>query len=201
MTTDASPDIDAVLTLLRSADLLEALPRTGYLYSRVPQPESVAAHSYGVCLVALVLVDLILKRPDPPEIDRALVLEMAILHDMAEALTTDIPSPIKRFMGREHVKAGERRALEVMVRGVEPRYLAVWDRYEAGGCLESRVVHVADSIQMMLKVLQYEVAGLGDLRRFWKHEGNFDDQGIPEARALLERIRAHHEAGDWPTGL
>jgi len=194
-------DVDAILTLLRRADLLEALPRTGYLYSRVPQPESVAAHSYGVCLVALLLTDTILKRPDPPEVDRAMVLEMAILHDLAEAMTTDIPSPIKRFMGREHVKEGERRALEVMVKDVEPRYASVWDRYEAGDCLESRIVHVADSIQMMLKVLQYEVAGLGDLRRFWKYAGNFDDQGIPEAKALLERIREHHEAGDWPSGL
>ncbi|MEL6177355.1 MAG: HD family hydrolase [Myxococcota bacterium] len=197
MTSDA----EAILELLRQADLLEALPRTGYLYSRVPQPESVAAHAYGVCLVALVLTDAIAKRPDPPELDRAVVLEMAILHDMAEALITDIPSPIKRFMGRTQVKDAERRALMSMVDQVEPRYLKLWDRYEAGACLESRVVHVADTIQMMVKVLQYEAAGLGDLRRFWNNAAGFNDRGIPEARAILDRIRAYHDDGDWPGGL
>ena len=197
----APEDVEALLGLMRQADLLDALPRTGYLYSRVPQPESVAAHSYGVCLVAMLLADRIARREEPPEIDRAMVLEMAILHDLGEALTTDIPSPIKRFLGRAEVKKGERRALESMVSHIEPRYVEIWSRYEASACLESRIVHVADTIQMMVKVLQYEAAGLGDLRRFWKHEGNFNDRGIPEAKVILARICKYHEEGDWPAGF
>lgn len=192
-------DVDATLALLRQADLLEALPRTGYLFSRVPRPESVAAHAYGVCLVSMVLADAIARRDSPPDLDRAALLEMALLHDLGEAMTTDIPSPIKKFLGREHVKEGERRAVEHMVADVEPRYVELWTRYEACACLESRVVHAADTIQMMVKVLQYEAAGQGDLRRFWS--GTLDDRGLPEARALLNRIRRYHVEGDWPAGI
>ena len=192
-------NVDATLALLRQADMLESLPRTGYLFSRVPAPESVAAHAYGVCLVSMVLADAIGRRASPPSLDRSLMFEMALLHDLGEAITTDIPSPIKTFLGRSHVKAGERRAISSMVTDVEPRYVDVWERYEANVCLESRVVHAADTIQMMVKVLQYETAGLGDLRRFWS--GDLKDQGLPEARALLDRIVQHHVEGDWPAGI
>ena len=148
---------------------------------------------------SMVLADVIAKREKPPKIDRAALLEMALLHDLGEALTTDIPSPIKKFIGRDQVKAGEQRAIAAMVSDVEPRYLDLWTRYEAGACLESRIVHAADTIQMMVKVLQYESAGLGDLRRFWS--GDMKDREIPEARLLLDRIRQYHDDGDWPAGI
>lgn len=197
-----SPErVEAVLRLLRRSDNLEALPRTGYVISRVPNPESIAAHTWGVCLVANLLVDLILERDAPPALDRAAVLEMAMLHDIAEATTTDIPSPVKRFVGREVLKDGERRAAAALFEGLPGRYMALWSRCEDGACLESRVVHAADRIQMMVKVLQYEAAGLGDLRRFWAKGYNFNDAGLPEARALLERIQRYHDEGDWPPGF
>lgn len=192
--------VDRMVSLLRQADRLESFPRSGYVLSRVPQPESVAAHAYGVCLASLLLADAVLARPSPPALDRGLVLEMAVLHDLSEAITTDIPAPIKKMLGRDQVKAAERRAAEQLLSPFGARYSAVVARYEATSCLESRVVHAADRVQMFVKVLQYEAAGLGDLRRFWAHESNFKDYGLPEARALFERLKRHHAEGDWPIG-
>ncbi len=200
MTTPAPLTPDAIIALIRQADRLEAFPRAGFVLSRVPMPESVAAHAYGVCLTAMLLGEALAERPDPPALDRALLLEMAILHDLSEAVTTDIPWPVKRFIGRQHVKEAEHRAAEHLLAPVSPRLLAIVARYEAGSCLESRTVHAADRIQMMIKVLQYETAGLGDLRRFWLQEANFNDHGLPEARAIFDRLKAHHAAGDWPVG-
>lgn len=198
--TPTPEHIDRVVSLLRQADRLESFPRSGYVLSRVPQPESVAAHAYGVCLASLLLADAVLSRPEPPSLDRGLVLEMAVLHDLSEAITTDIPAPIKKMLGRDHVKAAERRAADKLLSPFGERYSAVLERYEATSCLESRVVHAADRVQMFVKVLQYEAAGLGDLRRFWAHEGNFKDYGLPEARAIFARLKRHHAAGDWPIG-
>ncbi len=193
-------DPDVIISTLRQADRLEAFPRTGYVLSRVPQPESVAAHSYGVCLASLLLADAVLARPEPPEVDRGLVLEMAVLHDLSEAVTTDIPAPVKAYIGRDVVKAAEHRAAQQLLGPLQPRYLQVLDRYEACDCVESRVVHAADRIQMMVKVLQYEAAGVGDLRRFWQYERNFHDWDLPEAAAIFDRLKQHHRDKDWPVG-
>lgn len=196
-----SPEaLERALSVLRQADRLETFPRAGYVLSRVPQPESVAAHSYGVCLASLLLCDAIAARPEPPPLDRALVLEMAILHDLSEAVTTDIPAPVKAFLGKKEVHAAELRAAEKLLSPLGGRHLEVLGRYEACACLESRVVHAADKLQLMLKVLQYEAAGLGDLRRFWAHPSNQNDYELPEARWLQARLRRFHDERDWPIG-
>lgn len=196
----AAQRAEKILSLLRQADRLEAFPRTGYVLSRVPMPESIAAHAYGVCLASLTLCDAILERDEPPKIDRAMVMEMAILHDLSEAVTTDIPAPVKRYMGRDVIHAAELEAARGLLSPVSGRYVEVLERYEKTECLESKIVHAADKIQMMIKVLQYEAAGVGDVRRFWVHESNFRDYGIPEARLIFARIRKFHEEGNWPIG-
>jgi len=196
MTTSFDPD--ALLTALRLADRLEVMPRMGWIVSRVPQPESVAAHSYGVCLTAMLLMDAVAQRTPPPPMDRARVLEIAIVHDLAEALTTDIPAPVKRRIGKAVIHEVERAATAELLAGVDPRYVALWEEYAEGQTLEARVVKAADKVQMMVKVLQYERTGQGDLSRFWKHASNLDDCGVAEARVLFDRVLAHHEAGSWP---
>jgi len=197
---DSGVDIENVLRVLRQTDVLEALPRTGWVISRIPQPENVAAHSYGVALTAMILSDLIMARPEPPELDRSKAIEMALIHDMGEAYLTDIPSPVKTFVGRSLVKDGERRAFAKLVDGLGGRMLSLYDEYTAGQSLESRVVHAADKIQLFMKVNQYRAAGYTAVDRFWETSDDTDAQGIPEARTLLDRLAEHYRAGTWSTG-
>ncbi len=186
-----------IIDFMRHADRLQHLPRTGWLMSRVPQPESVAAHTYGVVLAAMLVADAVLARPEPPAIDRAKVLGMAVLHDIAEAITTDIPAPVKRFVGRDVIKDAERKAAAHLLAPFDD-YMALWEEYEDNTSIEANIVHAADRIQMMVKVLQYETAGVGDLRRFWLHESNFKDYGLPEVAAIFARLKKYHGESDWP---
>lgn len=190
---------DHILRLLRRADALEALPRTGWVTSRVPAPETVAAHSYGVALTAMLLCDAIDAREDGPAFERARVLEMALIHDLGEAITTDVPSPVKRFVGRDAMKAGERRAVAHLTEDVDARYLALYDEYVAAESLEARIVHAADKVQLYVKASQYGAAGFRGVERFWRGDG-IDAHGIPEAQDLLDRLVQHHADGTWPTG-
>lgn len=192
-------DPTALLRLVRQADRLEALPRTGYLISRVPLPESIAAHSYGVALVALLLADAVSRRLAPSTVDRATVLTMALIHDIQESLTTDVPSPVKGALGREIFAVAERRAAHALLGAFGDQYTPIWDEYEQGTSLEARIVRAADRIQMFVKVLQYERAGLGDTERFWGHPESLHDHAIPEARVILDRLVEHHVNGDWPS--
>ena len=53
---------------------LKQLPRTGWVRSNVENPESVAAHSWGMAILALRLA--------PNDIDLTKVLSMCLVHDL-----------------------------------------------------------------------------------------------------------------------
>ncbi|MCA9779191.1 MAG: HD domain-containing protein, partial [Candidatus Eremiobacteraeota bacterium] len=66
------------LRRLRHLLRLKTVSRQGWTRHPIPQAavESVADHSYGVALLALLMC--------PPELNRSRVLELALLHDLAE---------------------------------------------------------------------------------------------------------------------
>ena len=88
-------EAEALLRLISRIQRLEDLPRTGWVVSGVPNPESIAAHSYEVAVIALWLAESI-----DDEVDVAHVLKIALLHDVGEALTTDIPAPVNSELPR-----------------------------------------------------------------------------------------------------
>jgi len=70
---------DRALKVLRAANRLKLVPRTGWLLRGVQPAESVADHTYGVALTALLLADLIAEL-----VDRERLLILALLHDLAD---------------------------------------------------------------------------------------------------------------------
>ena len=95
-------ELDALVALLT----LERLPRTGWILCGIPQPESVAAHSFGTALVALALGPAV----DPPlDVDRAAIL--GLVHDTPEVLLGDIPRAGAELLPPGAKAIAEERAL------------------------------------------------------------------------------------------
>ncbi|MEM1349544.1 MAG: HD family hydrolase [Myxococcota bacterium] len=184
----------ALLRFIQRAERLEALPRTGWLVCGVTEPESVASHTYVVALIALFIADHI-----DEDVDVEAMLRMALLHDIAEAMLTDLPWPVKRFVGKETVADAEARAGHLITCEAHPDWPDALARYEAFDSLEARIVKAADRIQMLAKSLQYDTQRRGDTRRFWTSERNFEDFGIPLVAEVLSALRRHHDAGTWHT--
>lgn len=69
---------------------LKDVKRSGWKKAGVFQPESVAEHTYHVILYSLILCNLFEE-----VLDKDKVLKLAVIHDLAEAITGDIPSPNK----------------------------------------------------------------------------------------------------------
>ena len=174
---------DSIIDTLLGLDPLADLPRTGWLLRGVRPCESIADHSWGVALVALLLTDAL--RAEGHEIDGERVLRMALVHDAPEARTGDMPLPSKTAEAAQALgELEERLASELLPDALR----GDWREAEQGHTLEARIVKAADKLQMMIKVLAYEAAGRGRLAEFWENPRNFRDMDLPLAARLYDRI-------------
>lgn len=186
----SSPSLTAAaaIELAQFLDRLASLPRTGWLLRGVTSPESIAEHSFGVCVIAAMLVDDLRARG--MTVDGERVLRMALVHDAAEVFTGDIPMPAKTDRLDIALEEAERSLLGNVL---PPRELALWEEAEAVQTLEARIVKAADKIQMLVKALTYEQQRRGRLEEFWQNPKNRRHMDLDFARELfaeLDRLAA-----------
>jgi putative hydrolase of HD superfamily len=159
-----------MLSLALHAAQLKRIPRMGWLIRGAPlggQPENVAAHSFGVVFITMLLVD-----SEASQLDRELALRMAIVHDLAESLIGDLPRPLRRFIPDEVKYTAERAALdEILAEYPQSEALrSAWEQYAEGTSAEAQLVKDADRLDMMIQAHLYEQAGQKNLDDFWQSQ-------------------------------
>ena len=145
MQTDA---LDGVLAFLRSAERLKTVTRSGW--TSAGQRESVAEHTWRLCLMAMILYG----RADG--IDLGKLLRMCLIHDLGEAIGGDIPAPQQQ--GRGGKAEGERadllELLAPLPQAVRAEITDLWDEYEAAESPEARVAKGLDKLETILQHTQ-----------------------------------------------
>jgi putative hydrolase of HD superfamily len=159
-----------MLATLIEVQRLKRLERTGWILRGLPYgTESVAAHSFGVGVTAMMLADEIKARG--LEVDSERVLRMALLHDWAETRVGDMPRTATNYFGAEARKSAETLAFADIVSGVgqcEADYKALYQDYEQRGSLEARLVKAADVIDLLIQAYALERSGASGLDEFWQ---------------------------------
>ena len=135
-----------------------------------PGAESVADHSYGVAVAAMLMADELIARG--VTVNMECVLRVALLHDWAEVRVGDMPRTATEYFGAEARKRAERSAFEDIVGGIEAsgvaeKYNALHEDYEERESLEARLVKAADVIDLLVQTLAFERAGVRGLDEFW----------------------------------
>ena len=164
-------DAAEIAQLLLHANQLKRTARTGWVQRGVVNAENVAAHSYGVAFTALTLAQL-----SAGPVDLGKLLTMAILHDLPEGRTSDIPSPAWRYLPPGIKQAAEKGAMDEIMAGLPfgDDLLAVWEELHAGQTAEARLAHDADKIDLYLQAYIYEQqTGNRQLAEFWRDEPTF----------------------------
>ena len=169
-----------MLSTLIELQRLKRLDRTGWTLRGLPNgTESVAAHSFGVCVVAMLLADEMRARG--VDIDGERVLRMALVHDWAETRVGDMPRTATHYFGSESRKQAETTAFTDIVETLNRQrdYLDVYGEYERRDSLEARVVKAADIIDLLVQAYALERAGALGLGEFWEvaHTADF---GLPD---------------------
>ncbi|MGH2537895.1 MAG: HD domain-containing protein [Candidatus Promineifilaceae bacterium] len=177
-------DVAGLVRLLRHGVQLKQTERSGWARRGVPRPESVAEHTFGVAFIALALAGQI---EEPLDLGRLLAL--ALLHDLPEALTGDIPRPVWRYLPAGSKAEAERAALAAMLDGeAGAGWLALWQELQAAESAEARLVKDADRLDLLLQASIYaQQSGNRRLEEFW---GRREPFYYPAAAAVAQALAA-----------
>jgi 5'-deoxynucleotidase YfbR-like HD superfamily hydrolase/biotin operon repressor len=131
---------------------LKNLPRSGWLLLGIPQPESVAEHSFRVGVVGITLAAL-------AGADVGRTAALALMHDAHETRIGDVPS-----VGRAYVTTAVPEAVTAHQISGMPDVMAkvVQDltaEYEANETPEAQLAHDADKIETLLQAIEYQAQG------------------------------------------
>jgi putative hydrolase of HD superfamily len=177
-----------LLALARHVARLKRVRRTGWLDRGVDPSdvESVADHSLGVALLAWAAA--LERSSDGASIDPERVLKLAVLHDLAEAETGDVPpydptsvpkeedaAARRAFLERRHYRDAARQAakrtaedaaigrlLEALSPSLRRELGELWAELQIGTSAEARFVKQTDRLETFLQSLAYhsELPGL-----------------------------------------
>jgi putative hydrolases of HD superfamily len=140
-----SDELDGVLTFLREAERLKAVVRSAW--TSAGQRESVAEHTWRLCLMAMVLYGRESK------VDLGRLLKMCLIHDLGEAIRGDVPAPAQNPNLAK--SAQERDDLVELTRtlpeGARKEIVDLWDEYEAAASPEARVAKGLDKLETILQ--------------------------------------------------
>ncbi len=175
-----------VLHLYHRLLALKLLPRTGWLQRGIANVESIAEHSFGVASLALIIGDM------QPDLDRGRLLAIALLHDMAEALTGDLPASARLLFGAQAKRDAERQAMIELFAGLPQanEYLDLWTEYTEGSSREARLVKSLDRLEMLLQALAYEQAGNQATAEFWADIDTVRNAEFPLLETLTSQLMA-----------
>jgi putative hydrolase of HD superfamily len=142
-------ELSGILDFLRAAEALKTATRSGW--TSAGQRESVAEHTWRLCLMALVL------HREFADVDFARLIRICIVHDLGEAIGGDVPAPEQAARGASKA-AGERRDLLQLLSplpgALRDEITALWDEYEAARTPEARLAKALDKLETILQHTQ-----------------------------------------------
>lgn len=133
---------------------IKHLRRTGWLVRRVPNAETVAAHSWRMALMAMQ------KGLSAVDADVNHVIKMCLLHDVGESVIGDI-IPQQHQTSAQKISDVQKQEMEKQAIGALatkydfPDLEAFFDEYEGQTTLEARIAKNLDKLDMLLQAYEY----------------------------------------------
>ena len=143
-------ELNGILDFLRHAEQLKNETRSAW--TSKGKPESVAEHSWRLCLMTLVF------EKSFPDVDYARLVKMCIIHDLGEAIGGDIPAPEQDASEAKAVQ--ERQDLLLILKplpeDLQIEITCLWDEYEGAETPEAKLAKAFDKMETILQHNQGE---------------------------------------------
>lgn len=136
------------------ASELKKIPRKGWMSKvGIEHPESVADHSYGTAIMAMVM-------SDSQKLDTGKILKMALLHDLAESITGDfMPGEISKENKVIMEDDAMKEILSKLPDNLAEQYKKIWQEYSQVITKESILLHEIDKLEMAIQAAKYSSEG------------------------------------------
>jgi len=145
--------IEKIFDFLQIVENLKSVTR--YSMTRTGRIESTAEHTWRLALMSFIFSEEV-----APTVDRLKVIKMALVHDIAEAITGDIDAlkVANGTVSKEEKHNAEVKAME-KIRESLPRRLGdeiftLWEEYETHSTTESRFVRALDKIETTTQLVE-----------------------------------------------
>lgn len=147
---------------------LKRKDRAGWIRHGIENPESVAEHSFGTAILALVLSEKF-------GLDSSKTVKMGLIHDLAEYAVPDF-TPFDDITPEDKFRL-EEEAMKKLCSSLEngDEILMLWYEIEKGESLEAQFIRRLDKLEMMFQAKEYaEEQPDKDLELFWEMIEEFE---------------------------
>ena len=179
----------SLLDLFSELQALDRVPRAGYSLRGVAEPESVSEHAFHTTFLVWALA------AEEPELDRFRAVELALVHDLAEVRTGDLPRTAARYLPAGAKAGAELAAARDLLAPLGDRAPELFAEYQAGETTEARFVSACDELQLLIKASVYERWGSGGMEEFGVNLEGFADGGFASVTRVLEELEARRGRG------
>lgn len=144
---------------------LKKLKRKGWLLRGIPNPESVAEHSFLSAVLAMLLAD--------DSLDKDKCIKMALIHDISECIIGDY-TPYDNITDEEKYKK-EYEALKYLFENTEvgKEIISLWKEFEENKTKEAQFVRSVDKLELAIQGCIYykRYKDKIDLEKFFEKVG------------------------------
>jgi putative hydrolase of HD superfamily len=147
-------EIKKLIDFYKKAEKLKVTTRHSWL-SNPKRQESVAEHSWMLCLLSMLLSDKLDKK-----IDLLKVMKMMTIHDLAEAVTGDIPAweiSTRQKNKYKYEKEAFKKLIVDLPKNKAKEILSLWKEFEENKTKEAKFANSLDKIEA---VMQHNVANI-----------------------------------------
>ena len=133
---------------------LKTIKRSGCIHkSNITSPESVADHSYSMCMMSMILAEIM-------NLDSGHIMKMVIIHDLAESLVGDhMPDNISSEKKQLVEDKAMKKIISKLPNSLQKNYLHIWNEYNGNITINAKFVHNMDKLEMALQAKEYEFEG------------------------------------------
>lgn len=174
--------VQSLTNFLFEACALKRLQRTGWQILGAGNKESIAEHSFMVAVIGYVLAREL-------KADTMKVLMMGLFHDFSETRTGDVYKLADLYVAVDDAKA-RRDSFSS-----DKSLTLLFEEYEKKSSLESKIVHDADNLVLLLELKQLIESGNTNAGEWF--EANKDRLRLKESKEVFEEIKKTNSQDWW----
>lgn len=176
--------MENLIDFMKSMQKLKETKRKGWTLKDIPDPESVADHSFGVAILSMATSSDL-------NVDEDKLIKMCLIEDIGESVIGDI-TPHDDISEEEKIKKEKRAVKELADIIGNEEILSLWEEYVEGQTKEAKIAQQLDKVEMALQTLNYEEkhGKKEKMKEFYNHtEKRLENSKLKEVFKEIKRKR------------